>query len=218
MSTALDIAKIFIKRGLDTDKNTFDGNMKIQKLLFFADVVSLADKGKPLFNDPILAFKNGCVVESVRLRYKNDYAGIYNDSCAFNPDLSQDEYEAVNLTSEIFGKLSARELSELNHSFDFWRNAFERSKNERSFKDKDLSIISIDEMTSEIPKIKKIIEEYRANASNCAFKETINGVTFFYSPELKMSDDIMEQLETFSMEAEESSYSVYQDNGNLVIY
>lgn len=33
MSNAIDIAKFFIKRGLDVSRNTYDGNMKLQKLM-----------------------------------------------------------------------------------------------------------------------------------------------------------------------------------------
>ena len=59
MSNALDFAKVFLKRGLDTNRDTYDGNMKLQKLLFFSNLVSIAEKGKPLFTDPIYAFANG---------------------------------------------------------------------------------------------------------------------------------------------------------------
>ena len=74
MRDVYDFAKYFIKKGADSLPNTYDGNMKLQKLLTFADLISIAKYGKPLFNDPVLAFKNGCVVEKVRQRYKNDYS------------------------------------------------------------------------------------------------------------------------------------------------
>lgn len=34
MSNAVDFAKFFLKRGADTNRNSYDGNMKLQKLLF----------------------------------------------------------------------------------------------------------------------------------------------------------------------------------------
>lgn len=41
MSNAINYAKYIIRNGLDTNHNTYDGNMKLQKLLFFADYISL---------------------------------------------------------------------------------------------------------------------------------------------------------------------------------
>jgi uncharacterized phage-associated protein len=218
MSNALDIAKIFIKRGLDTNRNTYDGNMKLQKLLFFADYISISENGKPLFPEPIRAFSNGCVVEEVRLRYKNDYVNLLADSQVFCPDLSQDEYNIINLTTEIFGGLSARELSELNHSFLFWKKTLENSRQAGGYKDKDLAIVSYEDMLKESTRIKEIIKRFNANKSERALKEIINGVTFYYSSDIEMTDELLEQLEVFSNEADDRVYSVYEENGDLVIF
>ena len=218
MSNALDFAKVFLKRGLDTNRDTYDGNMKLQKLLFFSNLVSIAEKGKPLFTDPIYAFSNGCVIENVRLRYKNDCKSLCDDSAAYDPDLTQDEYDVINLTADIFGKLSARELSELNHSFDFWKNAYEHSKQPDRYKDKNLAIVTYSEMQPEINKIKTVIDCFKSNKAERTLKEVVNGITFYYSPDMEITDDILEQLDIFSKSAEDESYSVYKENGELVIY
>jgi len=217
MANAIDFAKLFIKRGLDTHRNTYDGNMKIQKLLFFANIISLSEKGEPLFADPICAFKNGCVIESVRLRYKNDYANLYSDSVRFKPDFTQDQYDVINLTGELFGQLSAKELSELDHSFSFWHTALERS-NVNEYRNKELSIISLDEMRNELSAIKKVIDSYKTNIAARKFKEVVNGIIFYYDSTMTITDEILEQLESFSFEAEDDAYTIYIDDGNLVIY
>ena len=43
MGKALDYAKYFIKGGFDSNPNTYDGNMKLNKLLVFADLISMAE-------------------------------------------------------------------------------------------------------------------------------------------------------------------------------
>ena len=217
MSNATDIAKFFIKRGLDTSRNTYDGNMKLQKLLFFANLISLSETGEKLFPEPIRAFSNGCVVENVRLRYKNDFANFYSDSKAFEPDFTQSEYDVLNMTTDIFGQLSARELSNLNHSFSFWKRAYERSQQPDGYRDKDLAVISEDEMLDEIDKIKAVIKSYQTNRIESSHREIINGKIFFYSPEFEMTDAIIEQLEEFSRFADDDTYSIYLENGSLVI-
>ena len=75
--------------------NTYDGNMKLQKLLVLADMAHLAQYGQPLFKDDVLVLENGLVVEKVRLRYRNDYSGFKADSEKFDPDFSEEEYETL---------------------------------------------------------------------------------------------------------------------------
>ena len=49
--------------------------------------------------------------------------------------------------------------------------------------------------------------------------ETINGVTFYYSPgDPALTDDVLAQLHEFSLLASDKSYSVSVDNGSLLIY
>ena len=76
MKKALDYAKYFIKNGFDAIKcipNTKDGNMKINKLCVFANMINIAEYNTPLFDDKILAFENGCVIENIRFAYRNHY-------------------------------------------------------------------------------------------------------------------------------------------------
>lgn len=218
MADVFDYAKYFMQKNLDSNRNTFDGNMKLQKLLVLAYLVSLAERDEPLFDDTILAFEQGCVIEKVRLRYKNDCANFAEESYRFNPEFSQDVYSVLNLTIELFGNLSARELSHINHSFEFWSRAYKSSIQEGGFKDKGKSAISIEDMRSEVDKIREVIRAYRETQSEGLAQETVNGVDFYYSPaEFLLSDEHLDQLYGFSLVAEDSAYSVYLDEGSLVI-
>lgn len=218
MKSAIDYAKLLIKRGLDTNHNTYDGNMKIQKLLFFANFISLIERQKPLFQESVRAFTNGCVVEEVRLRYKNDYQGLYKDSQAYSPDLDQEEYDILNLTEDLFGGLTARELSNLNHTFSFWSNALNRSMQGNGYRDKNLACISPEEMLAEKDKMQSVIERYRANKLERMQFELINGVKFYYASDFSMTDEVISELEQFSLSAEDLAYSVYFEGESLVIY
>lgn len=219
MTDVYNYAKYFIKRGLDTNPNTFDGNMKLQKLLVFANLISLAINNKTLFDEPVSAFSNGCVVEKVRLRYRNDYRGFLADSQEFEPNFDQKEYDILNLTANIFGPLSAKELSHMTHSFIFWREAYQKSIQPNGYKDKNDAIIPIESMKQEVNKIKQVIDAYQSTQSEKCFKEIINGIEFYYNPdEIVIDGEVLNQLEKFSNVADDSSYSVYEENGGLVIY
>ena len=219
MSDVFDYAKYFIKLGLDTNRNTFDGNMKLQKLLVLANLISLAMHRKPLFDDEILAFTYGCVVEKVRIRYKNDCMGFVADSEKFNPTFSQEEYDVLKLTASIFGRLSARELSDINHAFEFWSKAYHSSTQVGGYKDKSKAIVSTDSMNKEVDKILQVIRAFQDTVNENESKEIINSIMFYYNPSnVPLTDDILDELFIFSLTAEESAYSIYLDDGSLVIY
>ena len=71
------IAKWFINQNLDNPSNSRDGNMKLQKLLFFSQLIYMCqNKGKTMYNDEFNAFEHGMVLESVRLEYQNSFSTL----------------------------------------------------------------------------------------------------------------------------------------------
>ncbi len=217
MRDVYDYAKFFVKNGADSIPDTYDGNMKLQKLLVLADLAHIAEYGEPLFEEEVLAFQNGCVVEKVRLRYKNDYRGLKQDSDRFESDFTQEEYEILNMVMDIFGNASARELSEINHTFTFWKEAYRKGTDANGFHDKRKSVVDIEGQAGDIEKMREILNAYRESSTEATASETINGVTFFYDG-FELTEERIEQLERFAMEAEDEAYSVYLDGGRLVIY
>ena len=217
MRDVYDYAKYFIKNGADSTPNTYDGNMKLQKLLVLADLANIAEYGQVLFNDEVLAFKNGCVVEKIRLRYKNDYQGFKKDSDSFEPDFTENEYEILGLVLAIFGSASARELSEINHTFNFWKQAYQRGTDVNGFHNKFNSVVDMVNQTADVQKMKEILDAYKESAKEVTAKEIINGITYYYDG-FELSDAIIEQLESFSLTADDDVYSMYMDDGKLVIY
>lgn len=217
MRDVYDFAKFFIKNGADSLPNTYDGNMKLQKLLVLANLANVAEYGELLFGEEVLAFKNGCVVEKVRLRYKNDYLGFKHDSDAFEPDFSEREYEVLNLIMSIFGSATAKELSEINHTFRFWLDAFEKGTDSSGFHDKSRSVVDMVSQKEDIDQMKEIIAAYQDSSNDMVAREIINGITFYYDG-FKLTDEMIEQLEAFTSDADDDSYSVYLDDGRLVVY
>ena len=217
---AIDAAKWFIKQGYDTPFNTFDGNMKLQKLLYFSQLIHLARTGKFLFNDKVYAFKNGSVVENVRQRYKNFYILLAEEANALEElKFDESEIETLVTTAEIFGNINAKELSTINHLHISWQKAFEQSKRANGYYDKDSSEISFEAVKKyDLPRVKEMLNAYKTSHDLQESSEVINDVTFYYDPkELQMTDDIIGRLELF--EGIEPSYDIYLDRDlGLVIY
>lgn len=69
----------------------------------------------------------------------------------------------------------------------------------------------------DINRMREIIRAYRETSNDVTAHETINGITFYYDG-FVLTDEMIEQLENFSLLADDDTYSVYVDNGRLVIY
>lgn len=217
MRDVYDFAKFFIKSGADSMPNTYDGNMKLQKMLVLSDMVHLAQCKQPLFGDDILAFENGLVVEKVRLRYRNDYFSFKADSEKFNPDFNEEEYETLNAVIGVYGHLTARELSDLNHSFHSWQYAYQNGTAENGYHDKKKSVVDFRAFPEDIEAVARAVRAYKETQKNAPRYEVVNGVTFYYD-DMVMTDEIISELEKFSQVCEDDAYSICIDDGRLVIF
>lgn len=217
MRDVSDFAKFFIKNGADSEPNTYDGNMKLQKLLVLADMAYMAQYQRPLFNDEILAFENGLVVEKIRLRYRNDYFGLKLDSDRFNPDFEENEYETLNAVMGVYGHLSAEKLSDLNHQFKSWKQAYQNGTLQGGYHDKKKSVVKFELFPEDVEAVGRAIRAYKETRKTTSRYEVINGVTFYYD-DMTMTDELISELEKFSKVCDDDAYSICQDEGRLVIY
>lgn len=157
-----DIAKWFYNQGIIENPNSKEGNMKIQKLLFFAQLIYMAkNNGETMFDEEFKAFKDGVVLESVMNNYRTQYNKMFKNIKSNKLNIDSEIIDILNDTSAIFGNSSAQELSELSHEFDAWSIFFERSKNKFGKYYKNLSIIPYDELKKELYKIEEVLEAYQ---------------------------------------------------------
>lgn len=54
MRDVYKVAKYFVKNDADSLPNTNEGNMKLQSLLVFANMINVAEYGELLFDDEII--------------------------------------------------------------------------------------------------------------------------------------------------------------------
>jgi uncharacterized phage-associated protein len=205
MRDVYDFAKYFIKNSADSSPNTCENNMKLQNLLALANMASVAEYGELLFPEEVLTSENGCFVEKVKFRYQNDYLDFKRESDVFQPDFSEREYYILNMVMSIFGNSTAKELSEINHTFNFWQEAY-----------KNGTVVDMFAYDEDKEKMQEIILAFQKSSRDGMSKQIINGISFYYDFEL--NDDILKRLEDFTHNADEDTYTVYMDNGRLVIY
>jgi uncharacterized phage-associated protein len=120
MATANEIADFFLcfshKHG---DCLT---NLKLQKLLYYAQAWYLTLYNKNLFEEDIQAWVHGPVVYSVYNRFK-DYRWNDITEQPMPPKLSIGEQKHLLEIINVFGKFSAWELEQMTHNETPWKNA-----------------------------------------------------------------------------------------------
>lgn len=218
--SALDFAHYFIRKGLDQPRNTKKGNMKIQKLLYFSQLVHLSKYKRPLFDDHINAYENGCVVEDVMNAYNYEHSEFIEKAYTSEVNLSDDEIYTLEIVSDIFGSISANELSDINHTHECWKIAYNRSYVNERYKEKNLSKVDIEDMKKyDLSKIDDLIRSFTIEDKN--YKQEviiIDGTEFYYEPsEITMDDNMKQFLMQFV--GREEVYTIYKDpSQGVVIY
>lgn len=122
MLTCFDVADYFLSK---TDEEAGDviSNLKLQKLVYYAQGFTLAVTGKPLFNEPIEAWQHGPVVPDLYHRYKDH--GAYGIPAPTNVDFSKFSSEIKEILDEVYdvyGQFSAWKLRNMTHEEAPWKN------------------------------------------------------------------------------------------------
>lgn len=125
---AIDIARWFIFRNCEDVNNGEDERMtllKLLKLLYYAEGCSLAlDKGS-LFDEKIMAWEHGPVVEEVWRSFDNAY-DLHTDEAEMVKSLSKisgEDKELLEDVYSVFGKYSASGLRNKTHAESPWLDA-----------------------------------------------------------------------------------------------
>jgi uncharacterized phage-associated protein len=119
--TAQQIAQWFINRSVGeatSNQGEYLSNMKLQKLLYYAQGCYLALKDTPLFNEKILAWEHGPVVVEVYNNYKKNLAINTTAEISIDPATSS----ILNQVYNIFGQYSAWKLRDMTHNEKPWKN------------------------------------------------------------------------------------------------
>lgn len=117
--TASEIAKYIIASF--QKKNKEISNLKLQKLLYYAQAWHLVLYEGPLFNDEIEAWVHGPVVPSVFREYKLfGWKSIAAKIQVETPDSLRFHLSEVN---RVYGKFDAVTLERMTHREDPWKRA-----------------------------------------------------------------------------------------------
>lgn len=118
---AADVAKYFLAL-VDQDSGDSMSNLKLQKLLYYAQGLHLAMYGAPLFDDRIEKWTHGPVIPGVYHAYKSQGSGPLPPPAEV-PEFTPDVEDHLNEVFNVFGQFSAWRLRDMTHNEPPWRNA-----------------------------------------------------------------------------------------------
>lgn len=117
--TASDLAKYIIDQHVR--KNAVITNLKLQKLLYYAQGWYLAFNGEPLFKDRIEAWVHGPVVPCVFREYREFRWSPLTAASGYVP--SNEIASHIGKVLGAYGKFDASQLELMTHNEAPWREA-----------------------------------------------------------------------------------------------
>ncbi|MCB5292609.1 Panacea domain-containing protein [Arthrobacter sp. SO3] len=130
MFEAKDIAEWFVNWAHAGEEPSDVTNLKLQKLLYYAQAHHLGQHEIPLFGDSIQAWSHGPVVPSVYRAYK---AYGSNPVQSVDPTFSWEKFpqpamEYLATVWNTYGQYSAWQLRNMTHSEKPWASHFDADK------------------------------------------------------------------------------------------
>lgn len=121
MATALDVAKFFLSK-VDRENGDAITQLKLQKLVYYAQAWSAALRNEPIFPEVIQAWINGPVVPEVWAKYRE----YERTPIPFDEEIDLNLFTSgeIALLEEVwntYGELSASKLWQLSHQEYPWK-------------------------------------------------------------------------------------------------
>lgn len=205
----IDIARWFITNNQDVRKKGFDGNMKLQKLLYYTQAICLAVYNDTLFDNKIEAWKYGPVIRDVYRDFN-----ILNQNP--NPDVTipKNIEHLLKIINSMYGFQTPNELVNLINNEEPWAELKEQAENKLNPE------ITVERIKEYYYSFKDIFEGYYNYDFDNETAEYINGNAFVYNfKETKLTDEDIEALFEYSKELRDKSFFVYKtEAGELIAY
>jgi len=125
MNTAAEIANYFLSL-VDTEAGDSMSNLKLQKLVYYAQGFHLAITGKPLFEDAIMAWEHGPVIPSLYHSFKQHGAESIPppENGVDTAKYSVETREILDEVFSVYGQFSAWKLRNMTHEEPPWKEVY----------------------------------------------------------------------------------------------
>ncbi len=206
MLNAKEAAKWFIYHNPELASGYIDENIKVNKLLYFSNLMHYCVDHKVLFDEEFVAFPNGPVVFSVYRDYR--YHGL-NALPRQSPRIGGRQGQILDIINFVYGNMSADQLVRESHTHSLWRNVQHLIPGNPR--------IDFSKVEPELAEYNRALYETYAEMDFAVLvKEKICGNIYYYLKDsFVMTEDVVEQL-SHLRRYEEPRFLEYID-GKLVI-
>ena len=126
MAELQQVAAYILNKANNDDAGDLISNLKLQKLVYYANGFHLAIFDTPLFHEGIDAWQHGPVVPELYREFKAFGRDAIKTPHYFNPEqLTDDVKELLDEVYEVYGQFSAWKLRNMTHEETPWKEADE---------------------------------------------------------------------------------------------
>ncbi len=206
MLTAHEVSKWFIYNNPELASGFIDENTKVNKLLYFSNLMYKCVEDERLISDDFVAFPNGPVVYSVYRDYRYNGLSALPLQCPFIEGVQRKVLEIVNF---VYGNYTTQELVDESHTHTLWKKVKQMIPNN--------PIISFDNIEPDlILYYQSLFSTYSKMDFSKIHKEKICGNVYYYDKDsFEMTDEIIDKLSMFD-KFEEPKFLEMVD-GELVV-
>jgi uncharacterized phage-associated protein len=125
MLSALDVADYFLEKTSQEPEGSIT-QLKLYKLVYYAQAWSLVFRGRPLFDGEIQAWINGPVPVDLRSKYRthgDNLLPLPEPENAVNHSFTLETVKVLDLVWSYYGQFSASKLWNLTHTESPWLEA-----------------------------------------------------------------------------------------------
>ncbi|HTE21805.1 MAG TPA: type II toxin-antitoxin system antitoxin SocA domain-containing protein [Candidatus Limnocylindria bacterium] len=120
-TSAYDVANAFVKLS-DPESGDVLTNLKLQKLVYYAQGFHLAMHDEPLFDDPIVAWEHGPVVVELYHKLKEYRASQVSIDEPITDALTANQINLLAEVNDVYGQFSAWKLRNMTHNEAPWQS------------------------------------------------------------------------------------------------
>ena len=206
MLTAREVAKWFIYNNPELASGYIDENPKVNKLLYFSNLMYVCVAKERLISDEFVAFPNGPVVYSVYRDYR--YNGL-NTPPSQVPSIEGVQRKVLEIINFVYGNYSAQELVDESHTHTQWKSVKHLIPNN--------PVINFDNIDQNLMEYyQSLFSTYSKLDFSKISKEKISGnIYYYYKDSFEMTDEIVEKLSLFDRFEEPKFLEII--DGELVI-
>lgn len=180
---AINLAKWFLNTNPSLLGGYRDENTKLNKLLYFSNLMYCSLYGKTLIDEDFEKWDNGPVIREIYKEYR--YNKLSNKKILNVEIDDRDALKVLQIINLVYGDMKGSELSDESHKSSIWQEAERNQK---------INFSNID--PSEKKFMRNLFDSYRNFDFNSFCIEKINGNKYFYDKSnLTMTEELICDLE-----------------------